>query len=539
MLPADVSLANVLNFGQGERKKSADSMQINVLEYFERGALAKSRDKIAVIDQGRRFTFGDIESSAKICATAILARNAEIRRPVAVFLPKCAEVIIANLGILYSGGCYANLDVRSPPERLKAILGNLDAALIVTAAEYAGALRGAGIPDERVLLIEEATKPGSTHDNAALLARVDQVLDTDPLCIIHTSGSTGIPKGVALNHRGTIDFMDWAFERLELDGSEVIGSLSPFYFDIYTLELYLCLAKGATLVIIPEHSAAFPAKLLDFMEANAVSFIFWVPTIMVNIANHDLLVKRGLGALRKIFFAGEVFPTRQLNYWRRQLPHALFVNLYGPIETSVDCTYFVVDREMGDDEKLPIGFPCRNTDILILNEHDRPAQVDEPGELCVRGSSLALGYWNNPQRTAQAFVQNPLNPHYPELIYRTGDLVHRNSRGEIMFIGRKDFQMKHLGYRIELGEIEHAVLRVEGVRNCCVVYNQDRKEIALFYESDREFSAADMRVRMLAFLPKYMLPKIVERVDMLPRNPNGKIDRHQLTRACESLATRK
>ena len=514
-------------------------MQINVLEYFEHGALAKSRNKVAVIDQGRRFSFGDIESLAKNCAAVILTRTAETKRPVAVFLPKCAETIVANLGILYSGNCYANLDVRSPPERLKAILENLDATLIITTAKYAGAVRGTGVPNERVLLIEEATKPALTHDNAALLARIDQVLDTDPLCIIHTSGSTGIPKGVALNHRGTIDFMDWVFGRFELDGSEIIGSLSPFYFDIYTLELYLCLAKGATLVIFPENSATFPSKLLDLMEANAVSFVFWVPTIMVNIANHELLAKRKLETLQKIFFAGEVFPTRQLNYWRRQLPHALFVNLYGPIETSVDCTFFVVDREMGDDEKLPIGFPCRNTDILILNERDRPAQVDEPGELCVRGSSLALGYWNNPERTAQAFVQNPLNPHYPELIYRTGDLVHRNRCGEIMFIGRKDFQIKHLGYRIELGEIEHAVLRVGGVRNCCVVYNQDSKEIALFYESDREFSAAGMRVRLLDFLPKYMLPTIVERVDTLPRNPNGKIDRHQLTRACELLATRK
>jgi non-ribosomal peptide synthetase component F len=322
--------------------------------------------------------------------------------------------------------------------------------------------------------------------------------------------------------------MDWAFQRLGLDGSEVIGSLSPFYFDIYTLELYLCLAKGATLVIIPEQCAAFPAKLLDFMVAQAISFIFWVPTVMVNIANQNLLAKWKLEALRKVFFAGEVFPTKHLNYWRRHVPGALFVNLYGPIEITVDCTYFVVDRDFADDEKLPIGFPCRNTDILILNEQNQPAKVDEPGELCVRGSSLALGYWNNPEKTAEAFVQNPLNPHYPELIYRTGDLVYRDHRGEIMFIGRKDFQIKHLGYRIELGEIEHAVLQVEGVRHACVVYQQGRKEITLFFESDDELAPAFIRERLTAFLPKYMLPTVFHRMDQLPRNPNGKIDRQEL-----------
>lgn len=503
-------------------------MRINVLEYFEHGALAKCPGKIAVVDQDRRYTFAELERCAKNCAALILQRTSACNQPIAVFLPKSAQTIVADLGILYSGNCYANVDLKSPSERLKAILQNLGASIIITSAAHAATLRGVGVPEAQLFLVEGAMTAEVNYDNAELLGRVDQVIDTDPLCIIHTSGSTGIPKGVALNHRGTIDFMDWVFQRLGLDGSEVIGNLSPFYFDIYTLELYLCLAKGATLAIIPEQCAAFPTKLLDFMAAQAISFIFWVPTIMVNIANQDLLAKWKLEALRKVFFAGEVFPTKHLNYWRRHLPGATFVNLYGPIEISVDCTYFVVDREMADDEKLPIGFPCRNTDILILNEQNQPAQGDEPGELSVRGSSLALGYWNNPERTAQAFVQNPLNPHYPELIYRTGDLVYRNARGEIMFIGRKDFQIKHLGYRIELGEIEHAVLQVAGIRHACVVYHPTRKEITLFFESDQELSPAVIRERLGAFLPKYMLPTVFHRLEQLPRNPNGKIDRQEL-----------
>ncbi len=503
-------------------------MQINVLEYFERGALVHSRQKLAVADQYRRYTFAELERFAKNCATLILQRTAALRRPIAVLLPKGVHTIVADLGILYSGNCYANLDLKSPPERLRAILQNLGASAIITSAEHAVALRALGVPEEQVVLIEKAIRPEVAYDNRVLLARLDEVIDTDPLCIIHTSGSTGIPKGVALSHRGTIDFMDWVFGRLGLDGSEVIGSLSPFYFDIYTLELLLCLARGATLVIIPEQCATFPVKLLEFMAAQGITFIFWVPTIMVNIANQDLLARCKLEALRKVFFAGEVFPTRHLNYWRRHVPGAMFVNLSGTIETRLDCTYFVVDREMADDEKLPIGFPCRNTDILILNEQNQPIQGAEQGELCVRGSSLALGYWNNPDRTAQAFVQNPLNPHYPELIYRTGDVVYRNDRGEIMFLGRKDFQIKHLGYRIELGEIEHAVLQVGGIRNACVVYNQNRKEITLFFESDQELSSATIRERLGAFLPKYMLPTVFHRMEQLPRNPNGKIDRQRL-----------
>jgi acyl-CoA synthetase (AMP-forming)/AMP-acid ligase II len=228
-------------------------------------------------------------------------------------------------------------------------------------------------------------------------------------------------------------------------------------------------------------------------------------------------------------------PTRTINYWRSKYPKALFSNLYGPTEITVDCTYYIVDRDFEEHETLPIGFPCRNTDILILNEKNERASTGEPGELCVRGSSLALGYWNNPEKTASVFVQNPLNPYYPELIYRTGDLVSRNSLGEIMFIGRKDFQIKHLGYRIELGEVESAVFQVAGIRNGCVVYNQGKKEIVLFFESDRDLSPGFIREQMLIRLPKYMLPTSFYRLDKIPLNANGKIDRPKLAASVETV----
>ena len=168
----------------------------------------------------------------------------------------------------------------------------------------------------------------------------------------------------------------------------------------------------------------------------------------------------------------------------------MFVNLYGPIEITVACTYFIVDREMADDEKLPVGFPCRNTEILILNDQNQLAKVDEPGEICVRGSSLALGYWNNAGADGQGLCAKSPESALPGIDLPDGrSRVIGTAGGEIMFLGRKDFQIKHLGYRIELGEIEHAVLQVDGIRNCCVVYNQNKKEITLFYECDKEIDA--------------------------------------------------
>lgn len=503
-------------------------MQINVIEYFENGALQRCKDKVAVQDATGDYTFAQLERFAKNLAALLLRRRDLLRRPVPVFLPKSAQNIVADIGILYSGNAYANFDIKSPPQRLKGMLDNLAPEIIVTSATHAGPLRALGIAEERLLLIEEAMVEPTLYENGALLRRLERVIDTDPYCIIHTSGSTGVPKGVGLNHRSTIDFVDWAFDTLHLDGSEVMASLAPIYFDAYTLEFCTMLAKGATWVVVPDQCATFPVKLIQFLQERPINFIFWVPTIMVNIANQDLLAQAKLDRIQKVFFIGEVFPTKHLNYWRRHLPQAMFVNLYGPIEIVVACTYFIVDRELADDEKLPIGFPMRNTDILILNDQNQLAKVEEHGEICVRGSSLALGYWNNPERTAKGFVQNPLNPHYPELIYRTGDSGYWNQRGEIMFLGRKDFQIKHLGYRIELGEIEHAVLQIPGVKNCCVVYNHEKREIVLFYETEKELSAAFIREQLAPLIPKYMMPTVSHWMELMPRNPNGKIDRAKL-----------
>ena len=511
-------------------------MQINILEYLEHGALRHSADKVAIVEPERSYTFAELERYAKRCAALLLQRTDSICQPIAVYLPKSANVIFADLGILYSGNLYSNQDTKSPGQRTRNILTNIDPVLVITSRDLAPQLDAIGVSAERLFFIEAIYDDNVESDDSALRQRLGRVIDTDPVCIINTSGSTGTPKGVVLNHRSAIDFMDWCFETLKLNGSERIGSLSPFYFDIYTLELNLCLAKGATIVIIPDQLAIFPARLMEFMAQQAISFIFWVPSIMVNIANQGLLEPFDLSALKTVFFAGEVFPMKHLNHWRRVLSQAVFVNLYGPIEITVDCTYFVLDREFGDDEGLPIGFPCRNTDVLILNEQNRLCAPGERGELCVRGSSLAMGYWNDPEKTARAFVQNPLNTRYPEPMYRTGDLVYRNERGEIMFVGRQDFQIKHMGYRIELPEIEYQVLAIEQIANACVLYHKEKKEITVFYETKgEELTPAAIRRSLSEIFPKYMLPTAFHQMAELPRNPNGKIDRNGLSIQLEKL----
>jgi amino acid adenylation domain-containing protein len=501
-------------------------MQKNILEYFFK-TVETNQSKIAVIDSDKAITFGDLDRKAQVLANHIIDKKEISNMPIAVFLPKSIESVVANIAITYSINIYMNIDVKSPQERIKNIFDLIKPALVITNSANLKSLNGV-IENDKLLLIDELDF-NQGPNRALLFSRMDLQIDTDPLCIINTSGSTGTPKGVVLNHRSFIEFTEVSIELFKFSNQEIIGSLSPLVFDIYSFELCLLMSKGSTLLLVPEQLSAFPIKILELLKQHHISFIFWVPTIMVNIANMNLLEVVQLPDLKIVWFAGEVFPTKQFNYWKRMLSHTLFANLYGPIEITLDCTYFIVNREIADDEPLPIGIPYRNTDILILNDKDELIKEGEEGELCVRGTSLAMGYYNNPEKTAAAFVQNPLNISYPEVIYRTGDVVAKNSFGEIVFKGRKDSLVKHLGYRIELGEIEHVIVNtLKMAKNGCVVYQTARKEITLFYESETEISSAEFRKQIAGILPKYMIPTVYIRMDEMPRNTNGKIDRLML-----------
>ena len=504
-------------------------MIINIIEYFEQ-TVEYYPNKIAVIEEGRNIDFATLQKCSKYLASKIIEKVDCLLQPIAVFLPKSIHSVIANTAITYSGNIYLNLDVKAPEQRIQNSIKKIEPAVIITNSEYLK--NNVFLHDFSLTILcidKELENLPETINQELYKEKVNKIIDSDPYCIINTSGSTGVPKGVVLNHKSFIDFSEWSFETLKISENEKIGSLSPLYFDIYSFELCLMMAKSASIVIIPESLAIFPVKLVAFLQESNINFIFWVPTIMVNIANMDILSKFNMNGLQKVLFAGEVFPTKHLNYWRRNIPNATFINLYGPIEITLDCTYYILEKNFPDEVPIPIGYPCRNTDILILNSKNQRAEKNEKGELCVRGTSLAMGYWNDPEKTSTAFIQNPLNTKYPELIYRTGDIVYQNDDDEIIFVGRTDFQVKHLGYRIDLSEIEHVIVNsLKFINNVCVIYNSEKKDIILCYESKLEVSTIEIRKELIKYLPKYMIPTKFYFFTEMPRNPNGKIDRNFL-----------
>ncbi len=494
---------------------------VNSVAYYLQDAARRFPDKTAFRDDKKRVTFSQLDIYAQRLASQIYRLlNNSIKRPVGIYLPKGVDCIVAFMGTVYSGNFYTPLDTAMPKERLDKILNILKPALIITDSSHKEFV--SSFP--HLLLDKPQQEP---IDNSVICRIIDSVIDTDILYVMFTSGSTGTPKGVIVPHRAVIDYTDWLCNVFAFDETTVFGNQAPFYFDNSVLDIYSTLKNAGETVIIPEDKFLSGAQLCTFIKENNINTIFWVPSAMAVAANSGALEKTELKQLKKILFAGEVMPVKLLNIWQRFIPEAQYANLYGPTEIAVDCTCYIVDRPFQEGESLPIGTACKNTDILVFNEKDHLVSEGETGELCVRGSCVAYGYYGDPQKTQEAFVQNPLNTQYPEKIYRTGDLVRYNNRGELLFVGRKDAQIKHCGYRIELGEIETAALSAPDVENCCTVYDTEKKRIVIFVmpeKLDKKKFYAHLKQR----LPRYMLPGLIIAEKSLPLNPNGKIDAQAL-----------
>ncbi|AJD06802.1 amino acid adenylation domain-containing protein [Campylobacter lari] len=488
-----------------------DFLQENVAKFGSKNAFVEFN--------GKSINYKEFDDLSKKIASKILSKlpTKSTQEPILIILPKGIDCLLSFFGVAKSGNFYTLLDEKSPKERVEKVIEVLKPKLLITSKKL-------NLDFNLDTIFTEDFESFDINENA-LEKALNNHIDTNLLYVLFTSGSTGTPKGVSISHKSVIDYTFWVCETFKLRHEDILANQAPFYFDNSVLDIFSSIKAGVTLHILPNHLFAFPNKILEYLEQEKITTIFWVPSVLIYFANTHALENKTL-YINKILFAGEIMPNKQLNIWRKYFPNALFANLYGPTEITVDCSYYIIDRQFSDDELLPIGKACKNIQLLVFDENLNlisPNQVGIKGVLYVRGTCLSLGYYNDKEKTKQAFVQNPLHDNYLDLLYKTGDVVAYNEFGELLCYGRIDYQIKYMGHRIELGEIESIINSHGNVRNCACIF---KEEIICFYESKEEL---DFKNFLKDKLPAYMIPKKFVKIEQFALNANGKIDRKVLS----------
>ena len=513
---------------------------------------ARASERPAVAVGERRLSYGELDRLSNQVARALLSQGVAPGDRVGILAPKSAAAIVAVFGALKAGACYVPLDPKSPAPRLTAIMADSGIAVVLAdqaTARQAAALAG-GVPQLRAVIVTGPHwgRPAAAGDQSAagprdpavvpwesVLAEPDaeladsQAIDADLAYILYTSGSTGTPKGVMISHRASLTFVEWAADCTGLTEQDHVCSPAPLHFDLSVFDVFASCKVGACLAVIPELTAMFPARLAQWMERERVSVWYSVPSVLTVLVTYGNLRGFDLSGLRAIIFAGEVFPAKHLNGLMAELPHARFLNWYGPTETNVCTWYEVPAGTSGLTAPVPIGKACANTDAFaVTDEGGRVSKPGDEGELFVRGSGLMRGYWGDPAKTGRMLVPNPFQSAYDEPAYRTGDLVTLDDDGNFVFLGRRDGMVKTRGYRVELGEVETALYSHPAVREAVVLPVPDEllgSRLRAFIAADGELTREEVLDHCRRRLPAYMVPDVVEFCPALPRTSTDKIDR--------------
>lgn len=503
--------------------------ELNILWILEQTA-EKYEDRVAVSDVNQELTWKGLVKKAQVIG-AELSKKVQPGNPIPVLLEKSSETLAVMLGIVYAGCFYVPVNPMNPAERLRKIMEKLEPEVIISDEKGKEQLAVVGVGLEEKVIGPETLLPTTGTDlSEEQRSKLEQIQgqwkETDALYGIFTSGSTGTPKAIVVSHGAVSRFVRHFTEIFEITSEDVIGNQAPFDFDVSVKDIYSSIMTGAQLVLIPKEYFSTPPRLLDYLCDKKVTNLTWAVSALTLVSALKGLNYRVPESVKRVMFSGEAMPPKQLRIWQEKLPDAKFVNLYGPTEITCNCTYFPIERQYEDSEKIPAGkaFPGRR--VILVDEEGK--QVTEPGvqgEICSAGESLANGYYKEPEQTAEKFVLYPVDG-TEQRMYRTGDLGSYDEEGNIVFAGRKDFQIKHMGYRIEPGEIEAAIGALPEIHACVCIYLETTDEILLFYQGKIKQEALSAAVS--GKLPAYMRPNKFIRIRQMPYNSNGKVDRKLL-----------
>ena len=494
----------------------------NILEFLEEST-SNYGDKIAIIEEEKKISYKELLDNSMRIGSGLI-KYTDTRKPIPVLMEKGIECVCTFLGSAYAGCFYSLLNPDLPATRLQSILNVLEAEIIVTDNEHME-LANSIVSNQKVLNINKLREEEINENKLNEIK--EQALENDPLYVNFTSGSTGTPKGVVVCHKTVIDFINRFTKTFNITEKDIIGNQAPFDFDVSVKDIYSSLKTGATLVIIPKKLFSRPVELIDYIDENNVTTLIWAVSALCLITTFHGLDYKTPKSVNKVMFSGEVMPLKHIKQWIEHLPDATFVNLYGPTEITCNCAYHIVDKSLNYEKQIPIGKAFENEMVFLLDkDNNEIIDTNVVGEICVKGTALALGYYNNKEQSDKAFVQNPLNKFYRDIIYKTGDLGYYDENGELNYSGRKDFQIKHMGHRIELEEIEKTLETFDNVSRACCVYNHEKSKLYCYYIGDIE--SKELKGMIKEKLPIFMIPNKLEQVNEFPMTKNGKIDRKKL-----------
>lgn len=508
-----------------------------------------------VAEQGT-MTYRELDRRANQFARLLRELGCTRGDRVCLLTPASPMAIAALLGVLRADAIYVPVDPASPAPRLARVFESAEPRWIVAAPGTADRLHAVLGPQPL------AARPAIAwldvdRPSDGLLSPQFCVRDLDdcpdgPVAsrsdehaiayIMYTSGSTGVPKGVAVTHANVIAFVEWAVAHFRLGEHDRVSAHAPLHFDLSTFDLHGAFASGATAHLVPPALNLLPQKLAAFIREHQLTQWFSVPSVLTYMARFDVVRRGDFPHLRRVLWCGEVFPTPALIHWMSRLPHVRFTNLYGPTETTVASTHYTVPACPADPRApVPIGRPCGGETVHVLDDALRPVPPGTPGEIVIGGAGVSPGYWRNPDATSRAFIEDPKLP--GARLYRTGDLGCLDRDGNLHFLGRADSQIKSRGYRIELGEIEAVLNSLPCLQECAVVAPEsggfEGRTICCAFAPREGASASPalLRRELLRMLPPYMIPARWVQFDRLPRNLNGKIDRRRIAQYFESHET--
>jgi amino acid adenylation domain-containing protein len=496
----------------------------------------------AVRCDGATLTYEQLARQVNGLARVLLGTDLRRRDRVAVLLGKGLDVPVGFYGALAAGGTLVPIDPRSPLEQVVRILRATGATHLVSEPERRDVVRKAlaSCPEVKHVIGHEPEEgvsveclPWTTVSEEASDRPPDvEVIELDPSYILHTSGSTGIPKLILHTHHSAMSFVEWAVSEYSLTRDDRLSNHSSHHTCFATFDFYAAARAGATTVILTPAVLMMPGSLSTLLEEERVSVWYSVPTALVQLSLRGDLEKRDLSSIRWVLFAGETFPEKHLRRIRQQLPGARFSHVYGSTEVNV-CTYYHLPETSDLGDPLPIGRACSNSSTLVVDGDLRPVPDGEMGELLVRGSTVMSGYWGEPDKNRNVLVRRPLGGELEEVYFRTGDRVRALDDGTLTFVARADRQVKVRGHRVELEEVESALLSLAPVEEAAVFTVPDGEgssaiRAAVVVGTGEGSSERGILADLGKVLPPYALPAKIALLESFPRTPTNKVDRNAL-----------